>query len=157
VTRKPTQPHPGQAKRLFAEAYDAAAGLSSSLPRALGALANEARVTVDGPRPSPELVPSLPGLSLDRAHRPCHYRAIHSRPDRSPADTYGQRLDGLDLRIPLPSQVRSLPDLALQARGRLVEAVIGLAVPAGRSASRSRRTGARRASATRRSGTPMLT
>jgi hypothetical protein len=42
VTRKPTQPHPGQAKRLFAEAYDAAAGLSSSLPRALGALANEA-------------------------------------------------------------------------------------------------------------------
>jgi hypothetical protein len=48
VTRKPTQPHPGQAKRLFAEAYDAAADLSSSLPRALGALANEARVTVDG-------------------------------------------------------------------------------------------------------------
>jgi hypothetical protein len=30
------------------------------LPRALPALANEARVALDGPRPSPELMPPLP-------------------------------------------------------------------------------------------------
>ena len=53
-----------------------------------------------------------------RPRRPCHYRAIHSSPDRSPGDNHGQHQGGLDLRRSPPSQVAILPDLALQAGGK---------------------------------------
>jgi hypothetical protein len=61
--------------------------------------------------------------------RPCHKRAIHSSPERSPADSHGQHQGGLDLRRFPSLQVITAPDLALGAGGRLVEACIGLAVP----------------------------
>jgi hypothetical protein len=50
-------------------------------------------------------------------HWPCHKRAIHSGPDRSRADNYGQRRSGRDLHRSLPAQAEILPDLALQASG----------------------------------------
>jgi hypothetical protein len=53
----------------------------------LGTLANEVRVALDGPRPSPELVPSPPGRSRGRSHRPCHLRAI---PSAMPPVPHGQ-------------------------------------------------------------------
>jgi hypothetical protein len=59
-----------------------------------------------------------------RAHerRPrwsCHYRAIHSGPDRSPADTHGQCHGCLNLRPSFPPQVTALSDLALQQGSRV--------------------------------------
>ena len=39
--------------------------------RAAWRLANEARVVLDGPHPSPERAPSPPGRSRRRSHRPC--------------------------------------------------------------------------------------
>jgi hypothetical protein len=99
------------------------------------------------------------GATLDqgRTHRPCHQRAIHSGPDRSPADNHGQRRSSPDLRDFTPPQVTiPPPDLALGARGRLVEACIGLAVPGRPIGPWSRRTGAPEASATGRDRTPML-
>jgi hypothetical protein len=47
-----------------------------------------------------------------RPRPPCHYRAIHSGLDRSPADNHGQRHSDLDLRRSPPSQVTDRPDLA---------------------------------------------
>ena len=90
------------------------------------------------------------------AQRPCHQRAIHSGHDRSPTDTHGQQHRDLDLHMSLPSQVTSLPDLALGAGGRLVEACIGLAVPGRPIGPWSRRTGAPKASATGRDRKPPL-
>jgi hypothetical protein len=66
--------------------------------------------------PSVELVPTLPA-SRTSSRRPCHYCAIHSGPDRFPADCHGQRSSGLDLRRCPPSQVTNRSDLALQAGG----------------------------------------
>jgi hypothetical protein len=62
------------------------------LPRHLRRLANDAAgVALDGPRPSPELVPSLPGLSLDRAHRgratTVPFTAGLTGPQRTPTDS----------------------------------------------------------------------
>ena len=65
--------------------------------------------------------------------RPCHQRAFHSSQERPRADNHGQRHGGLNLHISLPSQVASLPDLALQAGGRSRPAS-ALPCPAGRSA-----------------------
>jgi hypothetical protein len=45
-----------------------------------------------------------------RPRRPCHYRAIHSSPDRSPADTHGQCHGCLKLRRSLPPQGRLRPN-----------------------------------------------
>jgi hypothetical protein len=50
---------------------------------ALRRLANEAGVALGGPRPSPKMEPSPPGLRRGRPHRPCHLRAIPARPHRS--------------------------------------------------------------------------
>jgi hypothetical protein len=58
--------------------------------------------------------------SVATSRRPCHYRAIHNGPDRSPADNHGQHHSGLDQRRSLPSQVTTPPDLALQAGNRSV-------------------------------------
>jgi hypothetical protein len=46
--------------------------------RGPAALANEGRVALDGPHPLPEVVPSPPGRSRGRPHRPCHLSAIPS-------------------------------------------------------------------------------
>ena len=46
---------------------------------ARGGLANEARVALDGPHPSPELLPPAPGAQRGRPHRPCHLHAIPSK------------------------------------------------------------------------------
>jgi hypothetical protein len=80
------------------------------------------------PRPRPPKQPwtGFEPLSLRITGRlalelSCHYRAIHSGLDRSPADNHGQRHAGPDLRRFLLSQVSDRADLALQARGRLVE------------------------------------
>jgi hypothetical protein len=59
-------------------------------------------------------VPSLPGPIRGHTDRPCHYRAIRSSPDRSPADNHGQHLGGIDLHISWPPQARPPRDLALQ-------------------------------------------
>jgi hypothetical protein len=56
-----------------------------------------------------------------RPRRPCHYRAIHSGPDRSPADTHGQCHGCLNLRPSFPPQVTAPAELALQAGGRRFE------------------------------------
>jgi hypothetical protein len=53
--------------------------------------------------------------------RPCHQRAIHSGPDRSPADNHGQRRISFDLRAFRPPQVKRALDLALGAGGRCAE------------------------------------
>jgi hypothetical protein len=58
------------------------------------------------------------GLYERRPRPACHYRAIHSGPGRSSADSHGQRHSSLDLRHSLSSQVATLPDLALGAGGR---------------------------------------
>jgi hypothetical protein len=69
------------------------------------------------------------GLYERRPRPACHYRAIHSGPGRSSADSHGQRHSGLDLRHSLSSQVAILPDLALGAGGRFT-VCDGLAAPA---------------------------
>jgi hypothetical protein len=79
-----------------------------------------------------------------RPRRLCHYRAMHSGPDWSPADNNGQRHALRDLRRSLPSQVAIRADLALQASGQLVEACTGLAMLAGRSGPLRPGTGALR-------------
>jgi hypothetical protein len=56
-----------------------------------------------------------------RPRRPCHYCAIHSSHDRSPADTHGRCHGCLNLRPSFPPQVTALPELALQAGGRRFE------------------------------------
>ena len=53
-----------------------------------------------------------------RTRQPCHHRAIHSRPDRSPADTHGPCHGGRGLRRSPPDQVATILDLAFGARGR---------------------------------------
>jgi hypothetical protein len=75
-------------------------------------------VTEDGPHPPAELLPSPPRSVPRRPRRPCHYRAIQSGPDRSPADNHGQCHGGPDLRRFDLWQVTRAPDLALQAGGR---------------------------------------
>src|SRR5215211_8950358 len=50
--------------------------------RGPAALANQAGVTEDGPRPPAELVPSLPGPSHVHPHRPCPGRALSIGRDR---------------------------------------------------------------------------
>jgi hypothetical protein len=50
--------------------------------------------------------------------RPCHKRAIHSSPERSPADNHGQPRSSIELRDSTPSQVMIAADLALGAGGR---------------------------------------
>ena len=79
---------------------------------------NGARVTLDGPYPPAKLVTIAASPSQVRPRRPCHYRAIHSSPDRSSADTHGQHHSGLDLCHPLLAEVTTQADLALQAGGR---------------------------------------
>jgi hypothetical protein len=85
---------------------------------------------------------SWPGTATARrepccARRPCHPRAIPSGPDRSRVDNHGQPRSSLDLRRSPSPQVTILADLALQARGRLVEACISipLLLPPGRPSS----------------------
>jgi hypothetical protein len=81
----------------------------------------------------PELATSLAGFDQRRPRRPCHYRAIHSGLDRSPADNHGQRQNSFDLRRCPPSQVTISPDLALGAGGRWLGLASALPCPAGRS------------------------
>jgi hypothetical protein len=50
-----------------------------------------------------------------RAHQLCPYRAIQNGHERSQAGTHGQRYGALNLHSYLPSQVTSLPDVALGA------------------------------------------
>ena len=52
--------------------------------------ANGARAALDGPRPSPELVPSPPGRSRGHSYRPCPKRALSSGPQRSSTDNHGR-------------------------------------------------------------------
>jgi hypothetical protein len=67
--------------------------------RAPSALANEARVALDGPRPSPELVATAATPEQVRPHRPCPRCALPwaalgprtIRDHRSAADNHGQR------------------------------------------------------------------
>jgi hypothetical protein len=56
------------------------------LPRALRTLANEARGTLLGPHPSPELEPKAARLSRRHTRRPCHLRAI---PSTTPSVRHG--------------------------------------------------------------------
>jgi len=49
--------------------------------------ANEARIDLDGPRPSAELVPPQSGAKRGRARRLCHVRAI---PSTTPPVCHGQ-------------------------------------------------------------------
>jgi hypothetical protein len=113
------------ARRGFNQAALWEAGRSSSLPihgcRGPAAFANEARAA--GGRASPC---GRAGAHTARPHErrprpPCHYRAIHSGLDRSPADNHGQRHSDLDLRRSPPSQVTDRPNPALQAGGRRFE------------------------------------
>jgi hypothetical protein len=62
------------------------------LPRALPALANAARVALDGPRPSPELLPPLPAerhVVLTAVPSPCHSEPDTTGSPRSTTDTPG--------------------------------------------------------------------
>ena len=54
--------------------------------------------------------------------QPCHYRAIHNGRERSQEDTHGQSHGRHYLRRSFSYQVATLPDLAWQVSGRLVEA-----------------------------------
>ena len=54
------------------------------------------------------------GSNPTSPQRPCHYRAIHGSPDRSPADTHGQPHSGLDLCHPRSAEVTTQADLALK-------------------------------------------
>ena len=93
----------------------------ADLPQALRALGNDAVVTEEEPHPTFMVEPTAPRGCKSHPHRPCHQRAIHSSPDRFPADNHGQRQGCLKLRCCLSSQVIVRPDLALQASGRRFE------------------------------------
>jgi hypothetical protein len=62
---------------------------SSGLPRAFRALANEAMVTEDGPRPLAELGAVAARRERRRSRRPCHLRAISSGHQRYVAVSHG--------------------------------------------------------------------
>ena len=92
-----------------------AAGLESPSMAAAGVtVANEAGVCRG--RPTYGLVGVSAARPYERrSHRPCHYRAIHSSPDWSQADSHGQCRDDPDLR-PCPDPQLAIPlELALQA------------------------------------------
>jgi hypothetical protein len=98
--------------------------------RGPAALANETGVTGDG-SPCGQVGTHTGRPYERRPRRPCHYRAIHNSPDRSPADTHGQCHGCLKLRRSLPPQVTTPPDLALGAR-------VGWRYPPGRGVWRAR-------------------
>ena len=85
------------------------------------------RATVCPRRPPPGRATSVP------------FTTVPTGPQRTLTDNTTR---GRELHRPLSPQVAILPDLALQARGRLVEACIGLAVPGRPIGHWSRRTGA---------------
>jgi hypothetical protein len=98
------------------------------LPRRLRQLANEAVVTEDGPHPAAKARANsagVPASSSPAVPLACHSR--RSRPVLSGQPRTTPRR--LHLHRSLPTQVTTLPDLALQAGSRLVKALIGLAVP----------------------------
>jgi hypothetical protein len=104
----------GSAQRLRQHGQRHGWGLMPALPRALQALAHEAVVTEEGPHPTVKVEPTAQqdtGVILGG-------RAIHSGPERFPADNHGQRQSLFDLHRSLPPQVTILPDLALGAGGR---------------------------------------
>jgi hypothetical protein len=90
----------------------------ADLPQALRALGNDAVVTEEEPHLTFMVEPTAPRGCKSHPHRPCHQRAIHSSPDRFPADNHGQRQGCFKLRCCLSSQVIVRPDLALQAGGQ---------------------------------------
>jgi hypothetical protein len=63
---------------------------------------------------------------------PCHKRAMHSSPHRSPRDSHGQRPRDATCIVPRSPGVMILPDLALQAGGQR-----GLSKPSNRTALRA--------------------
>jgi hypothetical protein len=100
--------------------------------------------------PTVTVKPTAPRCTRAILAGPCHDRATRSSHERSRAVSHRQHRSGLDQRILLPSQVRNPRNLALQQvvdQSRLASA---LPCPAGRSGPWSRRTGAPKASATRR-------
>jgi hypothetical protein len=104
---------------------------TADLPRRLQRLANVAVVAEVEPHPTVEVRAKTPRC----AEVTFAGRAIHSGPDRSPADNHGQRERRLDLRRSSSSQVTAAPDLASGAGGRFRPAYGRLVVPVGRSCS----------------------
>ena len=92
--------------------------------RAASRRRDEAGVHEDGLALRSSWLPPLPSFEQGRPRRPCHYRATHSSPHRSPADLHGQSHGGRVLRPSSPDQVAIPFGLALQARTRLAEVVI---------------------------------
>jgi hypothetical protein len=125
----------------------AAASPPGSCPRGGGHRGRAAPYGQGGANGATDWYRRHPGL-------PCHQRAIHSGLDRCRAVTHGQQHGGFHRCRSMSSQAAILPDLALQARGRLVEGCIGLAVPGRPIGPWSRRTGAPQASATGRDRNP---
>ena len=66
-----------------------ALSLPTQLPRPLRALAHQAVVTEDRPRPLRELGTVTFGCEPRRSRRPCHPRAISSGHERYVADNHG--------------------------------------------------------------------
>jgi hypothetical protein len=121
---------------------------------ACGGLPTRLVVNEDRPHPAIQVILQPPRSCPIDPRRPCHYRATSISPEGSPPDSHGQRTDVCDLGCSLRRLVARPVELALQARGRLIEACIGLAVPGRPIGPWSRRTGAPQASATRRDRPP---
>jgi hypothetical protein len=117
---------------------------------ACGGLPTRLVVNEDRPHPAIQVILQPPRSCPIDPRRPCHYRATSISPEGSPPDSHGQRTDVCDLGCSLRRLVARPVELALQARGRLIEACIGLAVPGRPIGPWSRRTGAPQASATGR-------
>lgn len=93
------------------------AATASSLPCRLRRLADDTAGHRGRPHQRPSWEPSPPDGNRRRSRRPCHQLAIHSGHDRSRADTTHNAEAASTCAVPLPSQVTTLPDLALGARG----------------------------------------
>jgi hypothetical protein len=106
------------------------------LPRCLRQLAKRQVVTSDRPHPTVEVEPDGSALCQSRPRRPCHYRAIHSSLDRSPADTDGQDHDGRDLRPSPHPQLANLPNLGFGSRRSVGRGLYRSCRPTGRSGCR---------------------
>ena len=90
-------------------------------------------------------------------HWPCHYRAIHTSHERYPADNHGQHRSGRNVHHSLPRPGSDPARTGFGSRGSVGR---GLYRPCrARPADRSlvAEDGAPEASATGRTGTPMLT
>jgi hypothetical protein len=88
------------------------------LPRRLQRLADEAIVTEDGPRPAVRVEPTARLGIRRRPRRPCHKRAIHSSPERSPSS---QVTAAAELALGAGVTADGLPGMQLLLYQRVVE------------------------------------